>query len=99
MDSLGESPLSASIPHHYFVDDIEAYPNPVSDYLTIDIPGFVYQDDMRLRIISINGQAVVSRKAQPGKEQISVAGWQRGLYLVEVVRNNGAVYSKKIVVR
>lgn len=99
VDSLGESPLSASIPHHYFVDDITVYPNPVSDYLTIDIPEFVYQEDMYLRVISVNGQAVVSRKADPGKEQISVAGWQRGLYLVEVIRNKGEVYSKKIIVR
>lgn len=99
VDSLGESPLSASIPNHYFVDDITVYPNPVSDYLTIDIPEFVYQEDMYLQVISVNGQAVVSRKAKPGKEQISVAGWQRGLYLVEVIRNKGEVYSKKIIVR
>lgn len=99
VDSLGQSPLSAAIPHHYFVDDIETYPNPVNDYLTIDIPEFVYEQDMLLRIISINGQALISRKAQPGKERISVAGWQRGLYLVEVVRNKGEVYSKKIIVK
>ena len=99
VDSLGETTLSTGIPNRYFTDDIEAYPNPATQYLTIDIPDFIHQPGMQLRVVSTSGRLIIKRKARPGEERINVSDWRPGLYLVEVLRNNGKVFSKKIIVR
>jgi hypothetical protein len=62
------------------------YPNPVKDYLNIDI---TENTSGSISIIQVDGKAAGAYKVQPGKNQINLSHLKKGLYFVNIFSSNG----------
>ena len=77
---------------------ISEYPNPVTDFLQIninsqtsDISSFSYQ------ITDINGKIISSKSISNTIEIIDFQNIKNGLYILSIFKENKIVYSQKIV--
>ncbi len=64
---------------------ISVFPNPVVDFLTVSIP---LNQGAQLRVFNALGDCVLYAKAG-GNAKIDVSNLARGIYLLEVIANNG----------
>jgi Holliday junction resolvase len=68
------------------------YPNPVRDYLVIE-----HAAAQSVQIYAIDGQKLYENPNPSDKEIIPVAGWKKGLYIVKIQTDKGAVSVEKII--
>ena len=64
------------------VSALSIYPNPVSDFLTIEISAFTTPGS--LSITSLNGQELIKRQITEPKTQIDIANLPCGIYFVRL---------------
>jgi len=77
--------------------DIELFPNPVSDVFTLKLPeNQPMPENPEITIISSTGEVVKSLKQLSKPFEISVADLNKGLYLL-VVQVNGYAFSRKFI--
>jgi hypothetical protein len=78
--------------------DVEIYPNPVSEYLTINLS----QSDnvSSIQLYSIDGRMVNDIRQQDisNRNQINVSQYENGMYLLRVIHTDGEVSSQKITI-
>ena len=78
--------------------ELSTYPNPVSDYLNLEIynPG---SSAMNIRIINLQGETVYNQDVSGTiiDKRIDVSGFAKGVYLLKVI-SGGVVRIKKFVV-
>lgn len=76
--------------------DMNAYPNPVRDVITLHIPKFAPTD--MLTIYDINGKIVVSQKVSQSNTVINVQNFNKGMYFVKITEADGdEMYSSKFI--
>ena len=75
--------------------DIQVYPNPASDVLVISLNDVEAQGTWA-RILSTSGQ-VASTYRLNSTNRLDVSDLQRGLYIVEVIRNGATLGRKKLM--
>lgn len=68
-------------------DNIRIYPNPCTDKLNI---GLTELKDVTIRITDISGLLIYQDKVNSPALQVSLAGYPRGLYLVEVIQSDNS---------
>jgi len=73
--------------------DVRIYPNPASDIVFVDAPGLT---PIWVNISSIQGN--LSRKIQASGGSISTSGLAPGIYLVQVICDNGESRVLKLVI-
>ncbi|HYX09810.1 MAG TPA: T9SS type A sorting domain-containing protein [Bacteroidales bacterium] len=78
------------------VNDINIYPNPASDFLTIDFAVAGKQNTYYYILYNLSGQII--RSGQQDKKRISVSDIPEGLYLLKVVKPNQKSFTKKILI-
>lgn len=71
--------------------DINVYPNPTSDYLSLDI----YEEGLIYTIIGMNGQVA---KKDIYNNKIDVSQLENGIYTIQVVNKDGQKYVSKFSV-
>ena len=78
--------------------NVQIYPNPTSNKLTINLKGM---DAQKVSIVSLSGQTVMV----VGKEQLksntvnlNVSGLAKGLYIIQIDGNNTSA-SKKLLIK
>lgn len=71
----------------------KVYPNPVKDVLTIE-----GQDIEQVNVFNTMGQLVKTVKCNDNIVNVNVSDLQNGMYIVNVIDNNGEVSSKKVSV-
>lgn len=78
-------------------ENLQVFPNPAKDYLMIQ---FESQELQQIRILSLKGELVYTTNQIKSNSQlnIDVQNWASGIYLVQGVKANKAVFSKKILV-
>lgn len=78
-------------------EDLRIYPNPVADFLQLEIP--VTNKDRSLRIINIQGQVVFNQAVNKNDRTIRLpmAEYASGIYFVEVYEDLKLVASEKII--
>ena len=59
---------------------VKVYPNPVIDYLHVDLPA-----EGRIQVFDSQGLLMAQQRAQKGTHQVDFTGVAPGLYLVKVV--------------
>lgn len=73
--SIEEEPLSF---------EFKIHPNPVGDFLSIEIGSLVQNASMRIR--NINGQLVYENSnLREGNNQVNVSNWAKGVYFVRII--------------
>ena len=93
-DSLGgchntSSPASLSIPvgiNEIELINIKLYPNPVTRYITIDLPTNI--NNATVTIYSLLGQKQICTTTNKTQTNIDLDGLKNGVYLVEVSSDN-----------
>ncbi|MEX2595690.1 MAG: T9SS type A sorting domain-containing protein, partial [Salibacteraceae bacterium] len=63
---------------------IKIYPNPVGDFLSVEIGSLVQNANIRIR--NVNGQLVYeSSNLHEGNNQIDFSNWTKGVYFVRII--------------
>ena len=80
-----------------FLDGIEIYPNPAMNTLNIT-NAFVKEISMTLSIFSIGGQAIRSVAVNASNNiQLDVSELTKGVYLLQIVSEEGAIQTLKFI--
>ena len=72
-----------------------AYPNPVTNILTIDNP---YQCQMQIKLYNITGKLLFSSNYTDNTANIDMKQYDKGIYLAEIILADGRKTVKKIVI-
>jgi hypothetical protein len=72
--------------------EIKLYPNPTTGLFTVEGANM-----SKVEVFNLVGQKV--HEAEGQSVNIDAAGWNKGIYLVNIVERNGAVVTKKLVVK
>ncbi len=84
---VGETPRSLEEVQSEELDQIELYPNPVKDILTMKyVPAQAH-----VNVISMTGQVV---RTSQGKDQLDLSGIKPGLYVVKIVLDGESKFIK-----
>jgi hypothetical protein len=75
--------------------DIQLWPNPCHNILKAVLP----VDAASVRLYDQTGRVVLAEKVYYPNQQWDVSGLERGVYVLEVVREDGGTLTKKIVKR
>ncbi len=87
--SSGESELELQL------QAIKVWPNPVSDFLLVQIPNIEGANQVELRIISMDGrQQLVKTLNTNSYEQIGLENYESGLYIVHFIINGISHFDK-----
>ncbi|MCG9793682.1 T9SS type A sorting domain-containing protein [Flavobacterium algicola] len=91
VDDINVSYVSSLATTQNTLERVAIYPNPVSDFVTINAP-----DGSAVQIYNALGAVVKSISEFNASKTVSISDLSAGLYLVKV-SNNGKVYQDKIV--
>jgi hypothetical protein len=86
-DNCGLSALTNSI-----ASQVELYPNPVRDVLSISLPN----SPVTITIFDINGRNLFNQEVNQTDLNISMAGYKKGIYLVKIISQNQS-FVKRII--
>jgi hypothetical protein len=73
---------------------LKVYPNPFSNELQISTKGI---QEGQMVVTNMKGQSVIQRDFAGGKLTLSTKSWQPGAYMVELIAQNGKVYTRKLL--
>lgn len=86
IDRNGEYTLSKIVSVYFNTKNTEplkVYPNPASDRITIELPGFAEKDPLNLFIINLNGQVVSTKQLLPlATQTVDVSDLPSGQYML-----------------
>lgn len=74
-------------------------PNPSSDHLIITPPNQNLGDGGRVRMVDVSGSEVLTRKLDNAEMIIDISHFNEGMYIVEIMLENGTMQSEKVFVR
>ena len=88
-----------NLPEGQFTIDVS--PNPVSDYLTIELISPI-SGEVQLQLVGLNGNAIqnyvqIVEKGIPASIQIDVSGLSAGIYIAQPIINNRLLAIQKIL--
>lgn len=73
------------------------YPNPASDYLTVEMEGGIYQtDNINLKVLTIDGRLIHNQVLNTNKVNINTESFTKGIYLI-TIENNGVLTSRRFI--
>ena len=96
-------PVFAALdPHHFWIESnvgfaefstkLHVYPNPTTGQFTVEGANVA-----KVEVYNLVGQKV--HEAEGQVVNINAADWNKGIYLVNIIEQNGAVATKKLVVK
>jgi hypothetical protein len=80
------------IPEIKTSEEVILYPNPTTSQFTVEGANVA-----RVEVYNLVGQKV--HEAEGKTVSIDATNWNKGIYLVNIIEENGAVVTKKLVVR
>ena len=90
VDSLGNYDTTTTVLSYKFTN-IKVYPNPSSNYFTIDIPNDFCNSE--LIVYSYIGKVVLKKQIKSSKTTYNMSNLTSGLYIYEI-RKNGVVVNR-----
>jgi photosystem II stability/assembly factor-like uncharacterized protein len=76
--------IYVDVQNHYITSSISAYPNPASEFITIDYPSFKPGIPAIASIYNVQGSLLRTIQLQGVNNRISLQGLNSGLYLISV---------------
>jgi hypothetical protein len=86
----------SGIEDHQISLNIEAYPNPTSDFIQLKIDGEKFQD-LSYQIIDVNGKLIENKKIVSSTENIPMGNLKNATYFLKVTTINQEVKTFKII--
>lgn len=77
------------------IENLNIYPNPAQDFVSIDIP--VNYQNLQLSIFNLTGQ-LIAQKQITGSQQIPISELGNGMYIFVVESKGGIIGRKRVVV-
>ncbi|MDY0104446.1 MAG: T9SS type A sorting domain-containing protein [Lentimicrobium sp.] len=77
-----------------YLEDVRIYPNPTSDFLTIEIPPD--NNNSIIEIINIQGVVVKKLRVSDYNQRLDVRNLSNGLYIIKVLSDKGIRVAKMI---
>ena len=77
--------------------DISIYPNPTSDYLTINFHNYIALDGV-VRIYDVSGKEVMSVELERASNVLNLAHLVSGVYIYKIYDGEDEIYEGKVVV-
>jgi len=74
-------------------DGIEIYPNPTTDFLTIET---TITDQYKIQIINLSGQMIFSSEIEKTTHKLDLSSFQKGVYIISV-RSKDLIITRKII--
>jgi hypothetical protein len=79
------------------ITDVRIGPNPTATTLQLKYPT-EDQKRYRLRLVNVNGQAVLSRRlANDGTDQLNMRPLEVGVYYLQLIENGAVIAERKIM--
>lgn len=78
---------------------ISIFPNPVSDFVNIEINNKLSPKDFNIEIINIKGQVIFSKSNVKNSIQIGLSDYMAGIYFISVKYKDKIIQSRKIIVK
>ena len=75
--------------------NFKVFPNPASNFLTIEWDGMMYVD---MEVIDMIGQQVATFTCNGGRKYIDTSNWNSGVYFVSFIAGNTR-YSRKVIIQ
>ena len=77
--------------------EVKVYPNPVLDYLTIEL-NQALTEDVDIRVMDLTGRllGVSTVAASETSQVVNVSDYANGLYLISMIRNGKIIHTEKI---
>jgi hypothetical protein len=75
---------------------LQLYPNPVSNQLTLKVNGKKEAGRYQLQIRNSSGRLVHRRQLTSSQAQVTVSDWQPGAYVL-MLKGNGQTYQKRFI--
>ena len=82
-----------STPIYEDITSVSIYPNPVKDNFVY----FSYTQNLDIIIYDVLGKQVIIENITPAKDFINISNLNKGIYLVKIISNHGAVTKKLII--
>jgi hypothetical protein len=79
------------------INNINIYPNPVSDVIKIKVENYIEDEPIFLSIINTFGQSMLSTNIAGENTDVNIQNLTSGLYIAEIHSNTKGVYCKKII--
>ena len=77
---------------------VEVFPNPVTDYLTVNIPvGIATEDTWSLKIRDLTGRELKTMRLIDETNILDMNGLPEGIYLLVISKNGSPAYTMKLV--
>ena len=73
------------------------YPNPAQQYIMITGTQELVDQQITIRLMTLNGQVLQTRRMQNLQERIELAGYTAGQYLIQLVGNDHINFIQKII--
>lgn len=91
-----QQPSIHEMPDHIIPEIVRAFPNPVTDYITIEMSGRKARN-YSIEFLDLTGRVVISARKTFGpnywyREQYNVSGLMGGLYLIRFKSDDGLYY-------
>lgn len=80
----------------FFIQEIKIYPNPVKDFLYIELSEHSYQD-ISFKIVDILGKEVYSTAHTDLNFHIDISTLQQGIYFLSIYNNKTKLLTKKLI--
>ena len=77
---------------------LDIYPNPTSDYFSIEISNYRNYKKLHYQIIDLNGRIVLSNMTADFLNTVEISSLSNGLYLLQIYDSNNLLNSSKISV-
>ncbi|MFA5781571.1 MAG: T9SS type A sorting domain-containing protein, partial [Bacteroidales bacterium] len=77
-------------------NNIQIFPNPASNYLTIEIPCLAGRQAQKseIKILNIEGQVLKSMNTEEVHATLDISGFARGMYFIKVKTEKGVAVKK-----
>lgn len=87
-----------SVDYETFKNTIMIYPNPTSDTITIDSGNLTSIQGYSVKIINSSAIEMYSTEFTNQQHEVSLTGWSKGLYFVQIINNHGKIIDVKKIV-
>jgi len=76
----------------FALNRVKVYPNPSKDLIQVSSDN-IDLNNKTLRVLDLQGRLILSEDLNPGQNTISVASMKRGLYVIQILDQNGQLVS------
>jgi hypothetical protein len=79
--------------------DIDIYPNPASDHITLTVGDNFNNPDYTIRIMNILGTVVFETRINQSQYELNISSWNvKGTYMLQVFNNSNKVLAAKTII-